>query len=371
MAELLELELGMPKVNLSGILTEFENQTQNPPDPFIRDCYKAVLERYDKEDIKTLFSQVISHREINPKHFVNLFFRGIQYIELTKIRREDYPDCLKSPADWGKELELILSTYKDVFREILLRKDTQTTIYQRYAGPKAILSALFPGKDLVIADFGCGGNYGLRGIELNEPFGEIEDHSKEKIVTQLIHKRLPVGKGLAIDKEEPDNPNAKSWRLSCSFYPSELGKLASILAFEDRLKEAKRTSFLQKDIRYLTAAYLNGLTPSNSFDGVIISSVLYMMPDQQNSVLESAKSLLKPNGIVIIQDFAEKIKDSTKLNFDEDWFGRELPYRSFVASDLTGWEMKEIFKWTNGRCRKVIDGEDFEILKGGEIDVNT
>src|SRR5947209_20611373 len=106
-------------------------------------CYQALGTLASRQgEMQHLLNTVLTQRDINPKHFANLFFRGVQQIELFDRRNASYPHSLTDPVSWEKELLDILKVDGDQLQEVLLTRDTTTTIYQRYAGAGAILSAL-------------------------------------------------------------------------------------------------------------------------------------------------------------------------------------------------------------------------------------
>jgi hypothetical protein len=104
--------------------------------------------------------------------------------------------------------------------------------------------------------------------------------------------------------------------------------------------------------------------PVHEFDAVVMNTVCYQMPDAQAKLLEAAAKLLKSEvGLFIIQDFAEKDPTNThRLNFDVPWHEQPFYYRTFVTGEQTGWEMKELLQWNDGRCKVVRPGEDYALL---------
>ena len=346
-------------------LNEFIANSQNPPgkDPVMRACYKATSKLL-KEDpkFKDFISLIIAKRPLEPKHFVNLYFRSIQYLELFVRNNPDYPDKFTKQNMWKDELYNFMSLYLEEWKELLLKKDTTTTIYQRYAGPKIVLNVLFPQKPLRLADFGCGGNYGLPGISDNISFEDIVDKTSQALATKFVSQKVNLLEGLAVDKEDLYSPKSKAWRLACSFYPKELKNMPQVSAFERKIKDANRVRFLQVDLSQVKRK--NGFIekiPAAYFDGVILSTIMYQLsPREQKRVFKIAKESVNPKGLLVIQDFAIKDKkDPKKLDFNVNWFERPFTYRTFIAGKLTGWEIKELLQWQNGRCREVRPGKDF------------
>lgn len=350
-----------------GVVSELRELASHPPkgDPYMGAFYKTSLKyAYQNPQFINLVSDVLAEREITPKHFANLLYRGVQFTELYERQNPTYPNGLNSPKTWEEELDTILQNNSETLRELLLTRHTTSTIYQRYAGARSIMAALLPYNSVRVADFGCGGNYGLPGISLGEPFKQPTDFTEDQRVRQLLQKPLQIEQGLAIDREDPEDPDIKRWRLACSFYPQELGNLHDVLALEERLHQAENIHFLKADLLDLPIGDQSTEVPAYYFDAVIISTLCYQMsPEDQERVLENARNMLNPHGIILVQDFAEKDPENPRgLNFNVNWFGKEFTYRNFVASAVTNWEMKEVLQWKDGRCEQVRKGEDFSLL---------
>lgn len=351
------------KINFDpNLLSELIDQSHNPPgaDPVLGNFYAALVEMIESgHPIAQILMRIKNRRlDITYKHLANLIFRAYQAI---KLEKEDISyRSFDGIANWLKELRSLVSDHKTrlYFEKLLRKKSTTTTIYQRYAGPYAIICHLRNDKPVSIADLGCGGNYGLRGIELNAKFKPIEDFTPNNLVTKLLRKKINFKAGIAIDKENPDEDSVKKWRLACSFYPKELDGLTTIRSFEDRLDLSQDVVFIQADL--LTSRKL----PKKCADIVILSSILYQLNlTDQLSLIDKTKKLLRQGGIIIVQDFAVKsLTNPHHLDFNESWFGRDFSYRTFIVGKKTGWTFLEAFQWNNGRCKIVRAGEDFKKL---------
>lgn len=359
----------MASTNLSStsrqfnlLCEEFNKQSFNPPgnDIVIGSCYAALHEIIKSPRIEFLFKEVLVNRQITPTHLVNLFFRAIQYMELYYLKNDRYPGQFHDKKAWEKELRLIFYKHRKLLKDLLLTKDTTTTIFQRYAGSKIVLNALFPNKKLTVADFGCGGNYGLPGFEKELTFSSINDGTKLSLASFYLKQPLHLKKGLAVDKENPEEPSAKAWRLACSFYPQELDKSANILILEAEVSGVKKVKFLQKNLTLNNAEDFEKV--KKSYNAVIISTFLYQLSQpEQALVLELAKNLIKKDGVVIIQDFATVDKNG-ELKIIGNWFSKPYPYRTFLLGEVTNWKIKEVLRWKDGRCKDVKNGNDFEYL---------
>lgn len=342
-----------------NLLSELVDCAHNPPgaDPVLAAFYSCLVDMVSNgEPMADILMNIKKRRpDITYKHLVNLIYRAFQAVKFNK-NDLSYQTFLDT-AGWRKELRKLYSDQKDraYFEKLLRTKSTTTTIYQRYAGPYAIAAYFWDSKPVLLADLGCGGNYGLRGIEMGAPFKHIDDQTPGKIVQKLVNKKINLKAGLAVDKENPDDPKVSLWRMACSFYPQELPTINSVMKFERKIQQSSRVRFIQADL--LSSQRL----PAQSCDVVILSMILYQLNlNQQLSLIERSKRLLRRGGMMIVQDFAAKnLVNSHQLDFNESWFGQQFSFRTFVAGKRTNWFFWEIFQWNNGRCLSVRPGEDF------------
>lgn len=343
-----------------NLLQILSNQAENPPgnDPVLASLYAAVLGITGRNSIMTTTLENVKGRrpDVTNTHLVNLIPRALQLMKLKENNLSLIP-TLTTPEQWETELSQVLTdqSSRKMLEDLLVTKSTTTTVYQRFAGPKALITHLYDGMAVSVADLGCGGNYALRGMELREPFKEIVDETPCQVITQLLSQPVNLEKGLAIDKENPDDAEVRNWRLACR-YPRELNEIPGIVAFEDRLRrESQKVQFLQADLVSFT------WLPEGVVDVALLSTILYQLkPDEQVTLLKQARSLLKPGGILIVQDFAAKDPESsTTLRFDESWSGSQFGYRTLLACKETDWTFREALQWMGGRCTTTKAGEDF------------
>lgn len=347
---------------MEKVVREFEDQSKNPPgnDPVIAACYASTIDLIRQDsDFKNFLLQIIKKRaDLTASHFVNLYFRSLQYIKLF-LQGGSY-----SKINWQKDLKAFLANrkIKKELMQLILVKDTSTTKYQRYVSLYALSNWFFPKKALTIADFGCGGNYGLKGLELGEKFENIIDKTPANFFSRLLREPVGLKFGLGIDKEDPDNKEAHNWRIACSFYPRELNEINSVLKFEKRIRSAEKVDFLMSN---LVSGKIN---TRHKFDMVIISTVLYQISSRKNIhiIINRAKKILSRDGILIIQDFA-RLDKTGDFDFSQSWFNKPFTYNTFVTSRLANWKFLWIFSWENGRCLKVKGGRDLKLLFSGHL----
>lgn len=364
------------------VIGQFEEQSLHPPggDLVIQACYKATLDFLQTSlTFRKFMEDILRQRtDLGDIHFVNLYFRALQYIRFFVERESQIyllnPRLLKK--DWTKYLKKVMhdSKRRHELQSLLLTKDTSTTKYQRYVSLFALMNWFFPNSSVSLCDFGCGGNYGLKGIELEEKFDKVKDKTSKKFFTRLLEGESQLLQGLGIDKENPDDKKSRNWRLACSLYPSEISKLNAVLEFEQRLKGSRKVKFLKADLTKVEVLPLKSLRlnhqkaiPKSYFDIIMISTVLYQIynPRSQIEILEKAKKCLKKHGILIVQDFVQK-RDDGSLDFSISWFEKPFSsYKTLLTSADFNWRFLEIFKWENGRCLKVKDGDDLPILLKG------
>lgn len=353
--------------DFTNVLIGLEKQAKNPPgyDPAIGSCYESLLSLMENQTAcKEFLSDIYKQRQsFTPGHFINLLFRSVQFIKLY-YDNEDHYRYYSSSSDWDDTLnELFNSQKKAILKELLLTKDTVTTKYQRYAGPRALISALWPSNEpLAITDFGCGANYGLRGMELAEPFEPINDQTPGRQFSKLLSTPITISQGLAIDKQNLKDSESRAWSIACSFYPKELDQVGSTNDFEEKLKRSTKTMFLQAD---LLSKHTVDVVPKGYFHAVLISTLLYQHTlENRLAIINAARKAIRPNGAVIIQDFAQKDASAPDgLSFTEPG-SNNYTYRTFLIPSPNSEEILEVFQWSDGRSHIVKAGEDFRKVLG-------
>lgn len=350
---------------LKPLLREFTLQARNPPgkDKFITLCYQAAgkLAAQSGHPLNSLFQEVIITRpQASTAHLVNLWLRSIQYLELWKIKSSSYPSHLRDLPSWERETEALLKKYPRQLKKLLLTKDTATTIYQRYVGPKAIIASLYPNKPPVsLIDLGCGGMHGILGLLHREPFAPVTDLTPNLFFTSWIDQPHKLSRGVGIDKQLPFAQDSVRWRIACSLYPSEFSRLGDYVKLEKRMRQRDSARFVQAD---LTQPYLKSkhLFPA---DVVTISSVLYQSPEHQTTILKNAKSLLSPAGILIVNEFARSSTNSpTQLEIHgSNWFKNLMDTGHLLPAPLPIGIFGKYFSLTTAAVPK---------LKPGKISTN-
>jgi SAM-dependent methyltransferase len=199
-------------------------------------------------------------------------------------------------------------------------------------------------------------------MEIQEPFKPFVDHTGKDEVKHLTTQPVNITEGVAIDWQNPYDPDVAAWRLACSFYPQELQALPDVIALENRLAQSNHVRFLEGNLLALPVGTPD--LPLHGFDAVVMNTVCYQMPQAQEHLVQTAQKLLKPQGFFIIQDFAQKDPaNPTLLNFSVNWHQQPFSYRTFIVGPSTNGEMKELLQWEDGRCKAVRPGEDFSLLQ--------
>lgn len=342
-----------------SLVEQFNYLAKNPPggDEYASAFYTAATELLSENQRWTqLFEEIQDRRQITHSHLVNLVLRVAQS---RLMDSPDYPEKFDKQI-WKESLGQILEDDWEGFLQDMLTKDTGTTIYRRYAGLKSIAGALFPestaSKGLRVLDIGCGRNYGLRGLALNIPFGDINIHSLE--IETWLNRPFKVVRGIAVDRVDYRTEEAKKWAMACGFRPGELRKyLPQVLELERQLEQSEGIEFYPTGFEELLARDLD----LNNIDIIMASTMLYQAPEGQHHLFQVAQEILSPNGVLLIQDFAAKDAKGEFLEFRNDW-STPYSYRTFVIGAFCDWRPIEVEQWKDGRCWDVQPGEDFAML---------
>lgn len=95
-----------------------------------------------------------------------------------------------------------------------------------------------------------------------------------------------------------------------------------------------------------------------------MSLVLYQLNENERKLaLNSAKKFLKPDGLIIIQDYCVlKQGKLDQFDFSVSWHTKNYSFRTFMYGKFTGYKCWEILRWYDSRCKSVIAGKDFRDL---------
>lgn len=347
---------------VAPLLREIHIQSRHHPDLCLREFYKAYLTLCRKNSaFPRLLQKVIRQRpELNEKHLTNLLYRAWQYLLLFKKKDGQFPFFRK--GEWRKSLAELYQTpsYWQSYQRLLAEETTQSTLYQRYAGPKAALVVLFGKKPLRVLDLGCGLNLGLPGLQHDFPFLPIQDHTPGKSFTRLLRARVDFASAWAVDKIRPEEK--KKWALACGLYPGEAAKLPEMERLCDFLWHHSPVKFTLANLLFLARHFRK--LKLKALDAVVISTVFYQLRDRERQVaFEQIRQVLKRDGMLLINDFLEI--ESNQLNFAVDWFKKgESAYRTVVLrkEEVSFSRPFEFLRWDNGRCRAVWPGRDFAVM---------
>lgn len=324
--------------------------------------------------------------ELNPSHFIKLLERsyGADFIQ----NDPSFPDGYERTQKW---LDGFIDIEADEERsEILIYRmlthRVQSNIPERYKIHKLLRVAYgnrFDGNTSLL-DVGTSELLGLKKLFIDQRsksmsfknikgVGTLDDNELELVRTgeaePTIEKRLTLLANRAlkqtitfssmrgVDIMHADHPSVLPWVESCSLYPDERRDKQRLKEFHDLVDfdpEHKKVRFSQMDFESPDdIEKLNDETDNEKYDWISMLTVRYQTDDKGEVMFEHAKSLLKPNGIVVTQD-------SLKGNF-EDPFGYKVLVYDNSAPELGE---QEIALWKNARCKELMAGIGRLIVKG-------
>jgi SAM-dependent methyltransferase len=342
------------------LIKETISQSKNHPDKIIREYYLAVTEIYSKDKDFADFISIIENErdDIDKYHLVNLLFRSTQNIVLSEYSETDITKLNK--GNWKRIYTNILKNnkHRETHMSHLLKRSTQTTVYQRYAGPKALMNLFFKGEPINVLDIGCGLNIGLPGIEQDQKFKNIKDKTKSKKFSKWLGQKTNFRNGISIDISDPKK--SYDWALSCSFYPSEMHEKKETEKVIKKLWRNTKTHFFQMDANLLSEV---NKEKNIKFDVIIASTIFYQLtPEERERIFTEIHKILKPGGLLILNDF---VYINKKLSWKTNWFKRKKSsYKTVVLfnRDTKLSRPYEFVTWDNGRCREVFEGNDYNSI---------
>ena len=318
----------------------------------------------------------------------------------------------EQPSRWRQvfsELaEAVLDPNRDdtaaVQAEINLKgKKVQTTIPERYSVPELIAQTVrerFPdGVDWL--DVGSGIMEGARQIVYKDKYPMVftkvsehtsttpEDTDQDKVdeltikANRLLALPSLVNRFVCVDiqsvyqqSENRYDPGAVEW-AKASLRPSEYMDKGFMMKFNGLLEEEPdNIFFLQTDLlqESMRDTFLNA-APARSYDIISFVTMLHQLPIVSRlRMMHQAISMLKPNGLIIAQDFAYCAKpyaghpiSPSGLRMYSDWFRTPYRYNTFVydaAHQEKGFQMA--FQSHDSRCRQIALGAG-SLMVNGEL----
>jgi len=321
------------------------------PDPVIRKFYRAV----DKIISKKLF---IEYRDLivgvhqkrpgmNTTHFVNLWFRAIQYI-LRKRREKDYVNY--TVAGWKKYLNTTGREDITSIRKILLSKNTATHVPVRYRSFNTALRLIVehhPDIDLRIGDIGCSLGLGLKaclanGFLTRPPF--TDNTPKQQVLNCFARTITRCSRAVGIDIRIP----TIDWVKACN-YPSRYTSDATAIDHAaSKLTDIPfKVNIRQADI--LDPKTIDILTVGKPLLAIYSSMSLYELPHQDRLLAyRHIASALCQGGVFIEFTFCNP----------DNWFkGIHTVVRVNHSGKLSSpliWHL-----WKDSRCSAVRPGKDY------------
>lgn len=319
-------------------------------------------------------------QDILPSYQSNYILRALQKQLLHRSEEVDYPMRFTTPEPWKNFVSDLLvkpefdAGFDEFVSDISYRNVTSNIVERGVAFPllTAILADRF-GKKVEVLDIGPSQNHVLIkwAIAKFSPFGDIEveqavsegsktlyapDPLMTHYVNRLIKKGNKLASGVGVDIM-PIDVNNKEHAEVCSFYPSEyLDETKKEAYYLLDLASPSQVSFMAADFSKLDLGLFEARYPGQRFDIASFTTILYQCsPRVLNAMIQNARALLKPNGLIVVQDFVQPdIKNPSHLKFYKNWFDKPYKYRTLILdpNDPSG-TFNEVFRWWNGRCKKV------------------
>lgn len=373
-------EIAAPsRLTREALRDEFIKQAVKAPknDPYIRAFSEAFDAIYDEPAVAEMVDMFLEIRQLKRPmlrwHAHNHIFRAVQ---AQLIRREEqigYPQNFSYATDWIPELHGLLETghSRDIGFEVdLLIHSVQSNVSGRYRSMAMILDALqdrYPSsgdvQTVTALDVACSLNRGYTHLASDIPFDPIIEaqHAHLPTVNRRIQNRIHFENSLGVDLKSLNDENTRWWAEACSMYPSERldRRLVSTYQALDSL-EVPGLSFEDADFvetgpegRWDPAGALHP-SRAHMYDVVTMYTFLYQLSaEEYEKALHHAQAVVKPDGIIIIQDFMNTLNhDWHAVTFNSS--SEEWSYRTF-ALDMQQREagLQPLFVWNNGRCERL------------------
>jgi len=373
-------ELPRPELlTLEGLAYGLREQAMSPPggDDRIAAFDYAMLAALEDPKLRGLLEEGFEHRyrqgrSVSPQYGANLCRHSFQKHFLRAREKFGYPEAFLEEDAWKEGINEIVHG-QDSFHELrfdLLVRDIQSNVAERYKSLKIIMHFFRErlGDEPLVLDVGCSQNQGLKKIAAGYPFDPVEvvirnkdgtptvaglDYKSTSAVNSVIAARQALGPSLGVDAWPLRDLDVKQWARGSSFYPSEL-LIPGLLEKYDELDNLQ-----VGNVGFLEANFTEknfGNEAYKMFDIALFSTVLYQLsPEERDRMLVNALYWVKPNGLVIIQDFTETVEGKPlQLYFPDKRDGVPFLYKTIVLDPSRIEEgFKECIRWQTPRCRQM------------------
>jgi SAM-dependent methyltransferase len=385
-----------PRLNefLETIFEERERATNTERPDVITAAYCTALENtiIEDEQVRQTVEDFLNFREVSSSYAFQILRRALTKPLMRNMSDDSFPYTHFWAHAWESSIKKAVDPNSPIHDDLvfdLLVRNVQSNIGERYKGPVGVahLMRYRLGECIDELDVGCSQNQGPKRTALMEvfAFGDVEvlypesdevDEEATLAMNALIKRKLRLNHAVGIDVIDAKDYGNKEWARACTFYLLELLDITKVEKYDaiDML-QPPNVHFYQGDFTDFDLDDFAAQSPTDKFSMVVFSTMMYQAEsDQQRQVmLENAKKLLKPSGIIVIQDFVSiDPNDSTKLIFHDDLAARPFIYKTLILdpADPKG-EFYEVFVWKNGRCETLRFGKDFaRICLEGTVDLD-
>lgn len=340
--------------------------------------------------LTALIDQVVKERPMGPSHLFNLVLRGIQRQAL-RDRPDDYPRRASprrkdSVTIWDELIHDIIGAGEsgewEELRDDVMTRQPVSNEERRLVGPSLLERLLGP--PAIAIEGGCSQNLIGKAMSISWPIGGIavsaglgdkrpprKSAHLSAVVTELVDARSSVLR-IGVDINNIDDPRTLEW-FAASPYPGELlnrRKMQARRYLQELVLPDAQLQFYQLDLTDAaqTEGFLQQLReverqqgmPDNDARNVYLITSAYEAPE----MIEAAKLLAGPKGVVAIQDFVEiDPSDPTKVRFLPHW--PEWGYR-LIALQMEhaerGWQ--HVMTGRTSRLRAIALGDGKLVVDG-------
>jgi len=363
------------------LIAEYYAQSLRPPngDPIIANFSSAMVQVMQNPDARAFEGGLIQERpeKITPSYRANLALRAFiaWYIQMDPVN----PEIPETVEDWLPDIEATVfhaGPRQDQYKEIMTTFNTESNVTAREI-IKVLVPYAYRGRfdgPVDILDVGCSLNLGNKRLKKLDrfPFDYIEygttlTPDKKKVprlnvypdLTSILNyaaKQPTINNIVGVDKSRPND--RRWWPIAGSLYPSERKDALLAQRFNQlmNLGRVAGVNFVHGDFLDMNNGKLPGKHGQKKFDIVSLITMEYQhsAEEEQQIILENALRFLKPNGLIVVQDFANiNPQNPLKLDFPDSWFNEPFLYKAMIFDPLEPEKGFQLFiQWINGRCSK-------------------
>lgn len=347
------------------------------PDTSRRNLAEALLTILALKDnlLKRMLNETFLKRhELGSESLVSILMHSIEYVFMFSLSNVRRPRNLLydsySYHDWMNVVEELFCQpqYLKFLIFNLQHRNVQAYHLQRYVAAYSLMVRIqkLTGKSIFVVDCGCGPNIAIQNMRNGRVISELHDYTPDNSIFRIQDTKINL-QGVGLDTAWPENSHDLKWLVACSSYPKDYQLVnTNFRNYTKQMKVCtdKHFSGSEGDICHMDKLWAKYRLPK--VDMVMMTTVYYQLTaDQKVMALQAVERILSPNGMVVLTDFIESIRDGRPI-LTSSWYKKDnRKYQTLVSFKTKQGKLSCFYSYlsyTTTRCAEVYPGWDYDLI---------